>query len=401
MERRVNLTTPSTADISANIVAQLEGAIAQTVPLLPRAFCRVLAKAIAGVFILLWKYAAWVQQQMFVAYASASDTVVNGTVINPLTELGREFGVGDPIAATRAEHTITVTVKSQTGTLPAASQLLYANTGVVYTTTAAVALDAATVQVTMRAASDQGGGGGVGSIGNLEAGDVVTFANPLPNVASAATVVARTVDGADAETVDAYRARILRRVQQKPQGGAYADYRVWGEELAGIVNIYPYTGDPGQVDVYVEATPASSGSADGIPTSGQLLAVKEAIELDDAGIASRRPANALVNALAITRQAFNVEVTGLVVDDESAAEDAIEEALDEYFRSCEPFIVGLSALPRRDRITQAAVGGVVSSVVNSLGGTFATVALKIGVTITPAYTLGDGQKAKLGAATFP
>lgn len=396
----MNLQTPTTTDVAANIVAQLEGAIAQTVPLLPKAFVRVLAKALAGVFVLLYKYAGWQLQQMFVAHASASDTVINGTIVNPLTELGRLFGVGDPIAATRAEHTITVTVKVQTGSLPAQSQLLCANTGVVYTTTAAVALNAATVQVTIRAASDQGGGGGVGSIGNLEAGDVVSFANPLANVATAATVVARTVDGADAETVDAYRARTLRRVQQKPQGGAYADYRVWGEELAGVVNVYPYTGDPGEMDVYVEATPASSGSADGIPTAPQLAAVAALIEADSSGLASRRPANAAVNVLAITRTAVDVTVTGLVADDETAAETLIEDALTEYLLTREPFIVGLSSLPRLDRITRAAVSGIVDDAASSVGGSITTVTLTISAAPINAVTLSAGQKAKLGTLTF-
>jgi uncharacterized phage protein gp47/JayE len=395
------LATPTTTEIAANIVAQLEGSIAQTIPMLPRAFCRVLAKALAGVFVLLWKYSSWSLLQQFVAYASASDTVINGTIVNPLTELGRLFGVGDPIAATRAEHTITVTVKVQTGSLPAQSQLLYANTGVVYTTTAAVALNAATVQVTMRAASDQGGGGGVGSIGNLEAGDVVSFANPLANVATAATVVSRTVDGADAETPDAYRARVLRRVQQKPQGGAYADYRAWGEELAGVVNIYPYTSaTPGEVDVYVEATPASSGDPDGIPTAGQLDAVAALIEADSSGLASRRPASAAVNVLPITRAVVDVTVTGLDSDDDAATETLIEEALEEYMLTREPFIVGLSVLPRLDRITRAAVSGIVDDAASSVGGSITSVTLGISGSPINAVTLSAGQKAKLGTVTF-
>jgi uncharacterized phage protein gp47/JayE len=395
------LATPTTAELADNITAQIELAIGQTIPLLPKAFTRVLAKALAGVIVLLYKYAGFIFLQMFVAYATNEETLINGRVIRPLTEWGRLIGVGDPEAATRAELTITVSVTNQTGTLPAGSQLLYAPSGVVYLTTAAVALNAATVTVTIRAASDQTGGTGEGAIGNLEVADVVSFANPLPNVATNAVVASVVVTGADGETVEAYRARIVRRFQRKPQGGAYADYQIWGESVAGIAHVYPYTGNtPGEVDIYVEATEASSGSADGIPTGAQLDAVFDAIELDENGLASNRPAGAAVNVYAITRTGFEVEVTGLDADDMTAAEDTIEQAVDEYLRAREPFIVGLSALPRLDRVTRAAISGVVDDAVSAVGGTITTVVLKLGGIPTEAHTLGQGEKAKLDSVSF-
>lgn len=395
------LATPTIAEVYENLVAQIGLSLGQTIPLLPKAFIRVLAKALAAIFILLYKYAGFSQLQMFVAYASAEDTIINGRVVNPLKEWGRLIGVGDPIAATRAEHTVTVSVLNQTGELAGGSQLLFPATGVLYLTTAAVALDAATVPVTIRASSDQSGGGGEGAIGNLEPADIVSFANPLPNVARDAVILAQTVTGADGETTDAYRARIIRRFQRKPQGGAYADYQVWGESVAGIANVYPYTGAvPGEVDVYVEATEASSGSPDGIPTAPQLAAVADAIELDDGGLASNRPVGAGVNVYAITRAAFDVTVTGLLADDVPSAEDTIEEAIDDYLRSREPFIVGLSVFPRLDRVTAAAISGVVDDAANAAGATVTTVTVTVAAVAVVAHTLAQGQKAKLGVLTF-
>ncbi len=399
--RRLSLSTPTSQEIADGIVASMSASLAQSIPLLPKAWVRVLAKALSGVFILLWKYAGRGQLDMFVAYASAEETVINGTRVKPLVEHGRLIGVGDPLAATQAEHTVTVVVLNQVGSLPAASQLLYPATGVLYLTTSAVALNAATVTVTIRASSDQSGNSGEGSIGNLEAGDIVSFANPLPNVATNATILARTVDGADGETTDAYRTRVLERFQRKPQGGAYADYEQWAETVAGISAAYPYTADePGEVNVYVEATEASSGSVDGIPTNDQIDAVEAAIELDSDGLATRRPAGAAVNVLAIQRLAFDLTVTGLAADDTTAAEAAIESAVDEYLRSREPYIVGLSFLPRRDRVTLAAVSGIVDDAVSSLGGTVTSVELELSAVPLTAYTLGQGEKCKAGAFTF-
>jgi uncharacterized phage protein gp47/JayE len=393
-------TVPTTQALADDIVADIDAELDHNTPFLAKAFTRVLSKVLAGANVLLWKYASWMTLQMFVQTASMKETVILGVAVRPLVFWGRLFGAGDPLAATRAELVVTVTVLVQSGSIDAGRQFVYAPTGVVYTATAAVLLNAATVPVTVRAASDQQGGAGEGTVGNLVPGTMLQMANPLPNVARACVVASQSVTGADAESEDAYRARVLRRVQSKPQGGASADYQLWGEEDAGIVHVYPYAGAPGEVDVYVEATPDSSGSPDGIPTGAQLTAVLALINADISGLASRRPTNAAVNALPITRQAFNVLVTGLEVEDVSGTHTAITDALDEYLRAREPFIVGLSQLPRVDRITQAAISGLIDNVVSALGGSVATVALRQGVDPLNAYTLGHGEKAKLGTVTY-
>ncbi len=400
----MSLDTPTTQGTADAIVAQIEGSIGQSVPLLPKSFTRVLAKALAGVVVLLYKYAGFIFLQMFVATATYRETTVNGRVIRPLLELGRQMGVPDPIAAVRAELVLTVTVRTQTGSLPANTQFVRSQTGVVYLSLTSVALDAATVSVTVRASADPSGTGGAGIIGNLPNTSELQVVSPPATIVPIAVVAGTSVVGVDAEEIEtSYRPRVVARGQARPQGGAYADYREWALGVAGIIAAYPYTGDPGEVDVYVEATIASSGSADGIPTAPQLAAVATAFELTSAGTsgkATRRPVTAAPNALPITRTAFDVRVNGLDIEDVAGAEAAITTALDEYLRSREPFIVGLSVLPRRDRVTQAAVAGVVDSVASALGASVANVTLELIAVPTIAYTLGAGEKAKLNTAIF-
>jgi uncharacterized phage protein gp47/JayE len=397
----MSLATPTTQQIQDNIVAQVSSKISQTIPLFPKAFTRVFAAALAGIFILLYKYGGFTFLQIFVATATWDETEVNGKKIRPLVEWGRLIGVGDPLDAQPAQLLVRVTVTNQVGSLPGGSQLLRTETQVLYQSVAARVLDAATVDITVKASSDRDGNGGVGSIGNLQAGDIIQFANPLPNVKRDVVVLSQSVTGADAETLEAYRQRIVRRFQRKPQGGAYADYAGWSESVPGIVAAYPYTGAPGEVDVYVEASEASSGSPDGIPTGAQLAAVVAAINYDVNGLASNRPANAAVNVLAITRKPFNFTVVGLTAPDLPAAKETLEAAVDDHLRSREPYIEGLSSLPRLDRVTAAAIGGVIDDAVSAVGGTVTSVVLLDGITTLNAYTLGRGETCRAGAFTYP
>jgi uncharacterized phage protein gp47/JayE len=397
----MSLTTPTTQEISNNIIAQLEASLNQTIPLLPKSFLRVLAKALAAVFVLLYKYGGFIFLQVFVQTASAKGTTVNGVIVNPLTFWGRLIGVGDPLPATQAELLIDVTVTNQVGSLASGAQLTNSGNGVTYITLGDVLLNAATVQVTVRAVADQVGGGGAGAIGNLAPGAVVSFANPLPNVARNAVVDSQTVTGADGESTEAYRQRVLDRWQKRLQGGAYSDYEAWGLTVPGIINVYPYTGDPGEVDIYSEATVASSGSPDGIPTLAQLQAVLDAINLDSNGLASRRNANAFVNSLPITRTAFDVTVTGISgVDNLSQVQADTTTALTEFFLSTEPFIPGLAIPPRRDQITATRVSAIVEDIVTAAGGTFTSAIFDTGGPPITSYTLGDGEKAKAASVTY-
>lgn len=397
----MSLVTPTTKQISDNIIAQLEATLNQTIPLLPKSFMRVLAKTLAGLFTIIYKYVGFMFLQIFVQSASAEETSVNGVTIIPIIQWGRLIGVGDPAPATNAQLLIDITVDIEVGTLAAQTQLINTQNGVTYLTTASVLLDAPIVQVTIEAASDQSGGNGSGAIGNLDPGAIVTFANPLANVARNAVVVSQVITGADGEDIEVYRQRIIDRFQNRPQGGALADYVIWGAEPAGILNIYPYTSDcPGQVDVYVEATPESSGDPDGIPTVPQLQEVLNSIIFDENGLASRRPAGALVNTFPIFRVSFDVQVNGLVVDNPGDVQSQIETAVKEYFTQREPFISGLTIGPRFDRITSTGVGGVVDDIVSASEGIFSGVIVLQSASVIDLFTLGIGQKAKAITVTF-
>lgn len=392
------MSAPTTADLDAQIVAGIESAISQTVPLFPKAFVRVLSKVLAGPLVLLYRYVGFMLLQQYVATATIRETTVNGTKIRPLVEWGKQVGAGEPEDATHAELVVSITVLTQTGSLAAGQLFSRDETGVIYALTAAVPLDAATVQGTVKAVSDQDGGDGAGEIGNLAVGDALSIVSAPAQVEPEATVASVAVVGEDAEGQEPYRARVLSRTQRKPQGGAKADYRVWSELVPGVEQVYVYKGEspgPGYVDVYVLATTAVD--ADGVPTQEILDAVQAAIELDEDGLATNRPTNDAVRTFPITRLAFDVLVGGLIADDGADVLAKIDAALDEFLRSREPYIVGLSVLPRKDRITVGAVAGVVHEIASAEGATVSSVELLYGGNEISAHTLGPGEMAKLGS----
>lgn len=397
----MSLITPSTKEISDNIIAQLESKFNQLIPLLPKSFLRVLSKVLAAIFILLYKYIGFMFLQIFVTTASAKETEINKNILIPLVEWGRLIGISDRTPATNAELIVDVIVNNQGGQLLAGTQLVNTDNGVTYLIIGIVLLNSPTVQATIRAASDQAGGGGSGSIGNLEINDVVSFANPLADVHQNVTVTSQITIGTDEEDVEIYRQRILDKFQRRPQGGAYADYRIWGEEVAGIVNIYPYTSScPGHVDIYAEATPESSGNSDGIPTSVQLSAVSNSIELDEEGLATRRPVNAYVNVYPIKRTGFEITIFGIIVDNLGAVQNNLKTAIEDYLLSREPFIVGLSILPRVDRITTSGIAGIVEDIISAAGGIFTSIILKQSNVPIDIFLLDIGEKAKAETISF-
>lgn len=388
----MSLQTPTTKQINDNLVANIQTTISQTIPLLPKSFIRVLANAIAAVYILLWKYAGFIFNQMFVSTASDQPTDINGVTTIPLEAWGELSGVGVSKAATAAELTIDITVTSQVGSLPSATTVFSDDNGFTYMTTSVVLLDAPVVSVDVVAITDEDGGDGTGADGNLEVSDVLSFVNPQENVQSEVVVSAVVTTAADAETTESYRQRILDRFQRLPQGGSPADYEIWATGVAGVENAYPYTGDPGEVNVYVESTTAVD--PDGIPPPSLLDDVDEAIQFDDNGLASRRQLGAFVTSLPITRTTINIQVDTLVGPDQAQLEIDVTNALETYILSREPFIQGLAPLPAVETITQQDMVAAINPIVNAEGGSFVNIFFNAGGPSLSTYTLGEGEKAK-------
>lgn len=389
---------PTIQEIYDNIISQLEGTLATTIPIFPKSFSRVLAKALAAIFVVGYKFAGWVCLQLFVRFASYNPQTVNGRTFIPLVEWGNLIGVGAPKAATRAEAEISVNVQQQIGVLAANSLLIKKDTGVIYSVLAEVPLNANTITAKVQAVDDDQGNLGFGDLGNLSPGDVLEFANPLPYVSGTVTVTTILVVAADRESEAAYRDRVATRFQRRPQGGARIDYQIWGEEVEGIDLVLPYTNDPS--DNMMRLFSRSTTEPDGIPNAIQLDEVKQSCLFDEEGFATRAPPGVLIFSLPIFRTEVEVEISGLGLADGASVtladlRDKIQAALESHLDSLEPFILGVSTLPPQDRISSAAIGGVIYAVAESNSAYFGAYVVRVGGTVTSTKVLTEGEIPKL------
>lgn len=389
------LNLPTTKEQFITNLANLESKLDKTSPLNDKAFLRVLAAVESNQFTGIYKYSG---------HLIKGALAITG-VGNQLDRVGANYGVTRK-AAEPAQFTITL--PATTGTvIPVTVDFVGDANGIRYSvdSAATAAAGVATIQVTAKT---------TGTDGNLNVSDTMTIGFPISGAQSQATITVITNTGANRETDDNYRIRILDQIRATPGGGNSADYRLWSQEVAGVARAYPFAGKPvtsalssapPDRTVYVEATTAID--PDGIAPSSLLDEVRATITTDPTTGLSRQPLGLTDDTLyveSIVRTTFFVTITSLVVDSsvEADCKSDIDDALDLYFRAVRPFVDGLDApIDRNDSITDPKVSEVVQDVVASYGGNVSGVAfdISIGGSVSK-YQLNPNELAKLGGVSY-
>ena len=226
---------------------------------------------------------------------------------------------------------------------------------------------------------------------SLEGGDALTLATstvinlttPQTGLDGTATVASTTQTGEDIESLSDFRARILFRQRNKPQGGAIADFNLWALEVAGIAESFTFRPSAGYVNVYPltdEADPA-----DRIPDSAKLTEVSNYINSD-----TRYPFGRDASVLAFDELNFDVDISDLSPNT-AAIRTAIETAIEVYMYARRPQQYDDDPDPI-NTISAAEITGVATAA----GATVATVDLKNagGSSITD-YELEDDELSVL------
>lgn len=391
------LTIPTTKEIKELNLAVLELALNQTSPLNEKAFLRVLAAMEAQAYTGIYKLIAERTLQNLALTATGSD----------LDRIGQEYGV---IRKPAEAAVLTISLPATNGTvIPATIDYVGDSNSVRYfpATSVIAAGGAAVSDVTAET---------LGVIGNLNVSDTLTIGTQVAGATTVATVTVILNIGAEEETDDVYRERVLNAIRSTTGGGNAADHKIWSEEVAGVKQAYPYsgtpTGPPPGIDassvpadrtVFVEAD--TTIDPDGIAPTSLLDEVRVSINNDPVTGASRPPLGLTDSTLfveSILRTEVDVTITGLTtpLGAETQVKADIDTALAVYFLVITMFVPAID-LPstRNDLITELTISEIVQDVLTVNASSAESISIDVGGPVTD-YQLLEGELAKLGTTTY-
>ena len=383
-------------EVNGLIISGLETELNTKFKLLPKAFIRVLAKVLAGVYITLYKQQAWIFLQLFVATASFDEIEVLGRKIRPLIMWGDLAGIGEPNSATQFKGKIKVKAVNVNTVLMQGTQFLNPATGKIYITTENVLLRDIENVVNIKCTES-------GVAGNLVLDDELITTSPLANISRSSRCVEIVEEAKDQEDEVNYRRRIEARWKNPPQGGALGDYRRWCNEVPGVAQSYIYKDDNSAAGVIIYV---SADNEERIPDSKLLIKVGESCTYDPVTGEGRKPIGAVIdpdndesyaNVKPCEVLEFDVYINNYVEKTLSSFVQDSKTEIKNYLLSREPFVRGLSTdIDRSDRISAINVGGIVNDVAEGGDGYFESVELKKNGEKIEFYILDRGQIAKLG-----
>jgi uncharacterized phage protein gp47/JayE len=202
-----------------------------------------------------------------------------------------------------------------------ASSIVQRVDGVEFTTDALATIVAGVASVAVTASL-------AGVAANTAAAVSLTLTAPIAGINSAASVDGSGITGgADIESDDLLRQRVLDRIQNPPQGGAAHDYIAWAKENAGVTRAWSYPLEGGAGNVAVRFMMDDS-YANGIPLAGDVTTLQDYIE-------PLQPASAILTVVAPVALALNFTIN--VTLDTAAVRAAVQaELIDMILRDSQP-----------------------------------------------------------------
>lgn len=303
-------TRPSLTDIVERIENDILTRLPEVGSLLRRSLLKILARVTAGAIHLLYGYLNFLAEQLFAATADSQY----------LDTIGGEYGINRNSAVAAVG---TGTATGTNGTVIPAGTELQSTTGEVYTTDtiATIATGTATLDFT---ASE------LGADGNDDAGVIIAFVSPISGVNSSVTVGADGIyGGADEETDEAYRTRILTRKRRPPHGGCQNDYETWAKEISGVTRAwclpqYLGNGTVGLAFTLDDSTPITPSSAQIDEMEAYILEHEDPGSGETLGI----PVTAEPGFTVVTLTEQTVNFTINVYPNTAAIQTAIESELE-------------------------------------------------------------------------
>lgn len=389
-------TIPKLQELYTSILSDLEAQYGTSINPLGKAFLRALAAVQAGKMKLQYLALGNLQKNIFVD--SAEPESMGGT----LERFGRVKINRNPFPAAAGKYSVQVsgqigsTIKASTTFKSDDSSL---NPGLLFVLDNDYTLLNNPDLITIRALT-------AGAVSRLDINDTLTSTSPISNVSSSVEVITEEVEPLDAETVEEYRAEVIRSYQLSPQGGADVDYRLWSQDAQGVAQVYPYatSGKDSEIDLYVEAIPADSIDGKGTPSNSTLNRVQEVVEFNpNTNLPilqrGRRPLGMFqINYLPITVAEIDLIITGyvgLTTDIQTLLINALKDAINKT----RPFVAGADILANKnDYIDNNKLVGIIVS--QTPGAIFTSITLKVNGSTLVSATFVGGTIPYLNSVTF-
>lgn len=271
--------------------------------------------------------------------------------------------------ATAAHGTVTLTGAAGAG-IPAGTAVLRGD-GFAFATTADATIGAdgrADVPI---------GAVVTGAVGNSVAGTSLSLGSGVAGVAASGSAAAAITGGAEVESDDQLRGRMLLAYANTPQGGSASDYRQWALAVPGVTRAWVSSGGmgPGTIVVYFMMDDAQAANG-GYPQGANGVAVQEArdtaatgdqLTLADA-LFSRQPVTPIVYAAAPRPNLLDFTIAGLSSASaavKAAIADAIRGAL--FLTAVPGGVTNLSAVEAAIAAVNGSAGFVITAITASNG----------------------------------
>lgn len=219
----------------------------------------------------------------------ARQAMIDTAEIEYLERHGAIWGISRK-PSTKAIGTITVT--GQDGAAVNIGTRLRRGDGTIYLTTEAKTIVSGEAVLAVEAENP-------GESGNALALTKLNFVNPISglDVEASSSLLA---GGAEPESDESLKTRIIARIQQPPAGGSENDYLTWAKEVAGVTRAWSVGNQLGAGSVAVRFMMDDTYS-DGIPQSGDVAILQEYID-------ARRPITADVTVVAPVPSVLNFTI---------------------------------------------------------------------------------------------
>jgi uncharacterized phage protein gp47/JayE len=256
--------TPTLREVRSLVRDSVHGSLPGSDATIPNSVLRVMSDCQGALCFLTLEYVDWLALQLLPDTAETEwlDRHGNIWLVNADGTTGRK-------QATMATGTVTAT--GINGSVIPAGALMGAGQSATYQVTTQVVVGSGPTIVAATSLVP-------GTVGNLQSEDSLSFLVPPPGVDGTVTVI--TMDGgADTETDDELRTRILRRIQQPPMGGDATDYEQWALAVPGVTRAWSSPNEMGIGTMTIRFLMDDlRASDDGWPTPADIVTVADYID---------------------------------------------------------------------------------------------------------------------------